>query len=412
MLQTLNHPSTHKCTYIKIRCCCSIFNMSSAHIVMTPQKLFQLHSRSFDGRQFPTYQRSQMCTARAQCRFGRNKSARTEVNAQQNGDDALRTTAKQGAVLDRRELLAMVAAAQQVGQVAGSPALAGELEAPSAAFSVPSVQLNNGLAFPLASFGLQVYDDNTAKELTLIALEVGYRNFFASVLARNQRGFARAVAESGVPRDELFICGSVLSNRPRAFDSAYQATARQCQENLEAFAEGGIDYVDMIMLDYPGPTPEAVLGQWKGMEEMLAAGTTRSLAVSNFSPAQLDCILDSDPGATVPAVNQLPYNVAFHRPGVSSFDIIEENRSRGVLVQAWAPLGGTTGGLSQPVRRTCQEIGEKYGKSLQQVALRWILQTGVCFSTQTKVKQHFVEDLEVFDFELSADEMAELSNLA
>eukprot|EP00854_Cymbomonas_tetramitiformis_P003423 gene3423-4302_t len=293
-------------------------------------------------------------------------------------DDALRTTAKQGAVLDRRELLAMVAAAQQVGQVAGSPALAGELEAPSAAFSVPSVQLNNGLAFPLASFGLQVYDDNTAKELTLIALEVGYRNFFASVLARNQRGFARAVAESGVPRDELFICGSVLSNRPRAFDSAYQATARQCQENLEAFAEGGIDYVDMIMLDYPGPTPEAVLGQWKGMEEMLAAGTTRSLAVSNFSPAQLDCILDSDPGATVPAVNQLPYNVAFHRPGVSSFDIIEENRSRGVLVQAWAPLGGTTGGLSQP----------------------------------TKVKQHFVEDLEVFDFELSADEMAELSNLA
>eukprot|EP00237_Pycnococcus_provasolii_P012246 CAMPEP_0205957346 /NCGR_PEP_ID=MMETSP1459-20131121/43260_1 /ASSEMBLY_ACC=CAM_ASM_001120 /TAXON_ID=41880 /ORGANISM="Pycnococcus provasolii, Strain RCC931" /LENGTH=175 /DNA_ID=CAMNT_0053329801 /DNA_START=29 /DNA_END=553 /DNA_ORIENTATION=+ len=77
------------------------------------------------------------------------------------------------------------------------------------------VKLSNGAAFPLASFGLQVYDDETARQLTLVALEVGYRNFFASVLARNQRGFAKAVRESDVPRSDIYICGSVLSNSAR-----------------------------------------------------------------------------------------------------------------------------------------------------------------------------------------------------
>ena len=167
---------------------------------------------------------------------------------------------------------------------------------------------------------------------------MGYRNFFASVLARNQRGFARAVKRSGVPRDELFICGSVLSNQAQGFKPAKQLSARGCEQNLEAFAVGGIDYLDMIsntcsgivpipapsplehvpphwtvgfgsrriVLDYPGPDAESIRGQWAALEEMREAGTTRTLAVSNFSPPQLDVIL-SDKRATAPAVNQLPY---------------------------------------------------------------------------------------------------------
>ena len=103
-----------------------------------------------------------------------------------------------------------------------------------------------GQNFPTASFGLQVYDDRTAEELTLVALSLGYRNFFASVLARNQKGFARAVKKSGIPREELFICGSVLSNQAQGFEAASQLSVRGCKENLEAFAVGGIDYVDMI----------------------------------------------------------------------------------------------------------------------------------------------------------------------
>ena len=238
------------------------------------------------------------------------------------------------------------------------------------------------------------------------ARQLGYRNFFASVLARNQRGFARAVKKSGVPREELFICGSVLSNQVQGFDSAYKLSARGCAENLEAFATGGIEYVDMIMLDYPGPDAESIRGQWKALEEMLGAGTTKSLAVSSFSPKELDVIAGTS--KTMPTVNQLPYGVGFNGYyGGRATEIVAENRKRGVAVQAWSPLGKALKGRA---REACAEIGTKYGKSAAQVALRWIADAngGASFTTQTKSKEHFREDLDIFDFKLTPEEISVL----
>lgn len=290
--------------------------------------------------------------------------------------------------------------------------------AQTAAATLPFTQqngfkLNTGTNFPTASFGLQVYDDKLGEELTLIALEAGYRNFFASVLARNQKGFARAVKKSGVPREELFICGSVLSNQVQGFDAARKLSARECAENLEAFAVGGIDYVDMIMLDYPGPDADSIRGQWAALEEMAKQGTTRSLAVSNFSPRQLDVIL-ADPKATVPTVNQLPYGVGF----ASYYDgkaatVVAENAKRGVLVQAWSPLQRALRGRNKAI---CAEIGSKYGKTAAQVALRWIEQTGVTYTTAGTRKKdgaaaRFAENIGIFDFKLTAEEMATLAAL-
>ena len=162
--------------------------------------------------------------------------------------------------------------------------------------------------FPLASFGLQVYDDNTAYKLTLTALEVGYRNFFASVLAGNQKGFARAVKDSGIPREELFICGSVVSNRAQGYEAAKTVTTKGWKRNMDCFDVGNIDYLDQIMLDYPGPDCDSIQGQWSSFEEMHQQGLTKTLSLSNFSPTQLDCVLKK---CTVkPLVNQLPYSVA------------------------------------------------------------------------------------------------------
>lgn len=127
-----------------------------------------------------------------------------------------------------------------------------DITATSSSTVNPIATLSDGTKFPLASFGLQVYDDSTAYRLTMLALETGYRNFFASVLAGNQRGFAKAVKDSGVPRNELFICGSVVSNRAQGFDAAKTATTKGWNRNLEAFAAGDIMYLDQIMLDYPG----------------------------------------------------------------------------------------------------------------------------------------------------------------
>ena len=128
--------------------------------------------------------------------------------------------------------------------------------AAAAAASVAPVKsfAATGQRFPLASFGLQIYDDATAERLTLLALEAGFRNFFASVLAGNQRGFARAIKRAQLPRDELFICGSVVSNRAAGFEAARANTREGCAKNLAAFAEGEIGYVDQAR-EQPPPLP-------------------------------------------------------------------------------------------------------------------------------------------------------------
>lgn len=270
----------------------------------------------------------------------------------------------------------------------------------------PIATLSDGTKFPLASFGLQIYSDDTAYKLTLTALEVGYRNFFASVLAGNQKGFARAVKDSGIPREELFICGSVVSNRADGYEDAKKATTKGWKRNMECFAVGDISYLDQIMLDYPGPDCSSIQGQWASFEEMHQQGLTKTLSVSNFSSEQLDCLLKK--ASVKPVVNQLPYSVAYH-PG----SVVSENKKRGILVQAWAPLGGSLGGrFLSSMKGACAQIGKKYNKSYAQIALRWIVQSGGSFATQTKKKEHFQEDLAIFDFELSPDEMATLSKLA
>ncbi|CAJ1930647.1 unnamed protein product [Cylindrotheca closterium] len=302
--------------------------------------------------------------------------------------------------VDRRSVL------QQAVALGGATLLVPPGPALATANISPIATLSDGTKFPLASFGLQIYSDDTAYKLTMTALETGYRNFFASVLAGNQRGFAKAVKDSGIPRKDLFICGSVVSNRASGFANAKRDTTTGWKKNMDAFGVGNIDYLDQIMLDYPGPDCESVLGQWAAFEEMHKQGLTKTLAVSNFNSKQLDCVLEKC--SVAPVVNQLPYSVAYH-PGNS----VEENNKRGVLVQAWAPLGGSLGGKFDSSKKgACAQIGKKYNKSFAQVALRWIVQSGASFNTQSKKVEHFKEDLDIFDFELTPEEMNTLGSLA
>ena len=308
---------------------------------------------------------------------------------------------------DRRSVLASAtsAAVATPAVLLGSSGVASAAAAATTAGG-PTVPLDGSTkGFPLASFGLQIYDDSTAYRLTLTALECGYRNFFASVLAGNQKGFAKAIKASGIPRDELYICGTVLSNRARGEEAAFAKTKQGCQENMNAFAYGDIVKLDQIMLDYPGPDADSVRGQWKAFEDMKREGLVDTLAVSNFNARQLDAILTMGEGVTKPAVNQLPFSVAYHPPG-----ILDYNKERGVLVQSWSPLSRV---LTNPTYRpVLASIGNDHGKTPAQVGLRWIIQNGASFCTQSKSKDHFAEDLNVFDFELSAEEMNKLAQLA
>lgn len=145
------------------------------------------------------------------------------------------------AALPRRTVL-------QVGTLGTLGALGPAAKTALASSSIPAaIKLTDGTTFPLASFGLQIYDNDMAERLTLAAIDIGYRNFFASVLAQNQIGFARAVKRSGVPREQLFICGSVVSNRAMDEETAYKLTKLGCEENMQAFASGDIKQLDMIM---------------------------------------------------------------------------------------------------------------------------------------------------------------------
>jgi diketogulonate reductase-like aldo/keto reductase len=256
--------------------------------------------------------------------------------------------------------------------------------------------LNNGLAFQKVSFGLQVYDDTHAEQYTALALQAGVRNFFASVLAGNQIGFGQALGASKVPREDIFVCGSANTASCSGHDDCYRQTRAACQTNLEDLgAAGGLGgYLDMIMLDYPSTDCQSIGGQWAAFEEMLRNKTTKSIAVSNFSPQQLKCL---PPNATVPAVNQLPYSV-----GHGNDNSVEQDKEMGgILVQAYSPLGSGSVLSDADVVK----IGQGHNKSAAQVALRWIIQRNATFTTSSSTLAHFQEDLSIFDFELSGEEM-------
>ena len=302
---------------------------------------------------------------------------------------------------NRRQVLSTIATTSSLLTLPkSSSAVSSAVSAP--AIDLPSPSPLPAKKFPLASFGLQIYDNDTAYKLTTTALQAGYRNFFASVLAGNQKGFAQAIRDSNIPREELYICGTVLSNRAKGYKDAFDKTERGCLENLNVMnknSNGKIGYLDMIMLDYPCVDQDGVKGQWDAFSKFMDEKNVVHLAVSNFSPSQLDLCIERGP---VPTVNQLPYSIANHPKG-----ILEENSKRNVHVQSWSPLSSTL----PRYKGIMAEVGKRYEKSAAQVGLRWIIQNGGSYCVQSKKERHFVEDIDVFDFELSKNDMELLSGL-
>lgn len=168
----------------------------------------------------------------------------------------------------------------------------------------------------------------------------------------------------------------------------------------EQFSTLGFDVLDMIMLDYPASSGcAAIAGQWKAFEELYANERVRTIAVSNFSPEQLECVT-SNASATVPSVNQLHYSVG------DAGTQIEDNAKYGIVVQSYSPLN--SGSLISD--SDLKFIGENHGKSAAQIAFKWILQTNGTVATQSTSLSHLQEDIDIFDFALTDDELAQLSS--
>jgi len=265
------------------------------------------------------------------------------------------------------------------------------------AVGIPMVKLNNGVEMPVLAFAAEVWEPNVCKSATSMALEAGFRFIWSSTLVGDacQKAQKEAIEESKISRDELFIAGTVNDPKCSSMKDCYLQTKQGAEKQ---FALLGQKQLDMLMLDYPADENcDSIRGQWKAFEEIYTAKRVRSIAVSNFNLKQLQCLKNS----TVPVVNQMRFAVGHgHDP------VVQQDEGLGIHVQAYSPLA--KGQLAKDP--LCSKIGQVHGKSAVQVALKWILQRGVAVATQSTSLDHLKSDLDLFDFDLTDDEMKQLND--
>ncbi|MFE4643107.1 aldo/keto reductase [Streptomyces sp. NPDC056730] len=258
--------------------------------------------------------------------------------------------------------------------------------------SVPNVVLNNGVRIPQLGFGVFQVGDEETTGAVLTALEAGYRSIDTAAVYGNENGVGRAIASSGLPRDELFITTKLWND-----DQGYDSTLAAFDASL---ARLGLDRVDLYLIHWPTPARDPYLHTWRPLEKLLADGRTRSIGVSNFQPAHLQRLLDET--GIVPAVNQ----VELH-PGLQQEELRDFHAQHGIATEAWSPLA--QGALLQEEALT--EIAGRHGKTPAQVVLRWHLQLGNIVIPKSVTPARIRENIDVFDFELSAGDMAALATL-
>lgn len=254
------------------------------------------------------------------------------------------------------------------------------------------VTLNNGVKMPLEGFGVfQVPDAAVCEQAVSDAIAAGYRLIDTAAAYFNEEAVGAAIAKSGVPREELFITTKLWVQ-----DASYEGAKKAIDTSLKKL---GLDYLDLYLIHQPMGD---YVGAYRAMEEAYHAGKLRAIGVSNFYPARL-----ADLCATVsviPAVNQVELHPFFQQP-----DALKLMQEYGVTPEAWGPFAeGNHGIFTHPVLTA---IGEKYGKSPAQVALRWNVQRGVVVIPKSVKAERMAQNFDIWDFTLSEEDMAEIAKL-
>ena len=262
-------------------------------------------------------------------------------------------------------------------------------------------RLNNGVEIPVLGFGTwKAADGEEAYQAVLAALKAGYRHIDTAAIYQNEESVGRAIKDSGLAREDLFIT-TKLWNTHYTYEDAQAAL----EESLEKL---GLDYVDLYLIHWPNPKPlrendawkQRNAEVWRAMEDMLAAGKVRAIGISNFLPHHLEALLET--ARVIPAVNQIRL-----APGVYQSEAIAASRKHGILLEAWGPFG--QGELFQ--NEQVKEMATKYGKTVAQLALAWSLQEGFLPLPKSVTPERIASNLNCFDFELTADDMELLRHL-
>jgi 2,5-diketo-D-gluconate reductase A len=255
--------------------------------------------------------------------------------------------------------------------------------------------LNDGNSIPQIGLGTWPLYDDQAAEAILAAAELGYRHIDSAMRYGNESGVGEGVRRSGIPREEFFVTTKL--------DGEFQGEDRAIAGLAESLQRLEFSYVDLLLIHWPKPWEDQYVSTWKTFERLKEEGLVRSIGVSNFKPEHLDR-LAAETG-TVPAVNQIQLSPAIVRADQRAY-----HEAHGIVTESWSPFGG--GGSSLFGNAVLTAVGERHGKTAAQVMCRWHLQLGLVVIPKSSDPARMAENIDVFDFELTDEDLAEIATLA
>ncbi|MGX1855066.1 aldo/keto reductase [Streptomyces sp. NBC_01456] len=258
---------------------------------------------------------------------------------------------------------------------------------------VPSITLNNGIAMPQLGFGVWQIEDDQAFTAVGQALEAGYRSIDTAAIYGNEEGTGKALAASGLAREELFVT-TKLWNGDQGHDAALRAFDR-------SLTKLGLEYVDLYLIHWPLPSRDTYVDTYKALEKIHADGRAKAIGVSNFLPGHLERLLGET--SVVPAVNQIELHPQFQQAESRAL-----HARHHIVTEAWSPLGQGKGLLEHA---TLAELAAKHGRTPAQVVLRWHLQLGNVVIPKSVTPSRIAENIDVFDFALDDTDLATLAAL-
>lgn len=256
----------------------------------------------------------------------------------------------------------------------------------------PTLTLANGVTMPLLGLGTWPMNDAEAAVAVAKALDMGYRLVDTAENYENERGVGEGIRNSGVSRADVFVT-TKFNRKWHSVDGAREA----CEASLKRM---GLDYIDLLLVHWPNPDQDRFVEAYQGLVRLLDAGLVRAIGTSNFKPAHLQRLFDL---GLVPHLNQIqldPYHLRN--------DLVDIHRAKGIATGAWRPLGCGNAMLADPL---ITAVAERHGRTAAQVILRWLTQQGFVATPKSADPLRQAQNLDIFGFTLSADEMAVLGTL-
>ena len=255
---------------------------------------------------------------------------------------------------------------------------------------IPTVLLNSGNAIPQLGFGVFKVDEAETERVVTDAIEAGYRHFDGARIYNNEAALGRAIAASGIPRDEFFVTTKLWGDEQGA-----DTTGRALEASLERL---GMEHVDLYLIHWPHPGLDRYVESWNAMEDLAERGLTRSIGVSNFNQDHLERVIEAS--STVPAVNQIELHPLLQQRELTAF-----GEALGIRTEAWGPLGQGKVDLAveAPV---LVDIAAAHGATLAQVVLAWHLAEGRIIFPKSTRPERMRENLGALELRLSADDLA------